>query len=185
MPSGEYRRGKIRVCQRGVGNRDLPPDPASHIGPNGISDMPCPNLPAHYRSHKFKRSRGRIHRICQAHSPSLQRHRARLLPQLQRARRLFNISVFPARSNGMRTPRRGRPYERNADAWVFRKSSAPLLSNSPFHGFTNARYHYGDVKRCGDFDCFVSCFLQFCANCIVMALARLRGSYNRKENPPR
>jgi len=85
---------------------------------------------------------------------------------------LFNISVFPAGSNGMRTPRRGRPYERNADAWVFRKSSAPLLSNSPFHGFTNARYHYGDVKRCGDFDCFVSCFLQFCANCIVMALAR-------------
>ena len=41
------------------------------------------------------------------------------------------------------------------------------------------------VKRCGDFDCFVSCFLQFCANCIVVALARLRGSYNRKENPPR
>jgi hypothetical protein len=32
----------------------------------------------------------------------------------------FNISVFPARSNGMRTPRRGRPYERNAGAWVFR-----------------------------------------------------------------
>ena len=32
----------------------------------------------------------------------------------------FNISVFPARSNGMRTPRGGRPYERNADAWVFR-----------------------------------------------------------------
>src|ERR1700746_1230087 len=32
----------------------------------------------------------------------------------------FNISVFPARSDGMRTPRQGRPYERNADAWVFR-----------------------------------------------------------------
>src|SRR5215472_19386162 len=32
----------------------------------------------------------------------------------------FNISVFPARSNGVRTPRGGRPYERNADAWVFR-----------------------------------------------------------------
>jgi hypothetical protein len=47
----------------------------------------------------------------------------------------FNISVFPARSNGMRTPRRGRPYERNADAWVLRtQSSASLLSNSPFHG---------------------------------------------------
>jgi hypothetical protein len=43
----------------------------------------------------------------------------RLLPQLQRAADFFNISVFPARSNGMRTPRRGRPYERNADAWVF------------------------------------------------------------------
>src|SRR6516225_8184444 len=30
------------------------------------------------------------------------------------------------------------------------------VENSPFHGFTNARHQYGDLKRCGDFDCFVS-----------------------------
>jgi hypothetical protein len=43
MPFGKRRRG-TRVCQCGVGNRQLPPGPASHIGSNGISDMPRPNL---------------------------------------------------------------------------------------------------------------------------------------------
>ena len=158
MPSGEYRRGKIRVCQRGVGNRDLPPDPASHIGPNGISDSRVQIFPhiidLTNSSDQGGGFIGFAKRIVHPFSDT----EPDCYLNSNAPADFFNISVFPARSNGMRTPRRGRPYERNADAWVFRKSSAPLLLNSPFHGFTNARHQYVDVKRCGDLIVFYRAF---------------------------
>ena len=44
MPSGKYRRRSPECQSKWRGDGELPPGPASHIGFNGISDMPRPNL---------------------------------------------------------------------------------------------------------------------------------------------
>ena len=43
MRRPDERHGEVRMSKWG-GDRELPPGPASHIGFNGISGMPRPNL---------------------------------------------------------------------------------------------------------------------------------------------
>ena len=82
---------RARVCQRGVGNRELPPGPASHIGSNGISDMPRPNLRRSVSDLPgFKRSRG-VDLICKTRRPSIHRQ-----PGHHSLCRIFGIAYVKA-----------------------------------------------------------------------------------------
>src|SRR6516164_7141888 len=74
---------RARVCQRGVGNREPPPDPA----------LPRPNLRRSVSDlHGFKRSRG-LDRICQAHRPSIHRQPGSTATSTSTRPPSFSISV--------------------------------------------------------------------------------------------
>src|SRR6516225_3098308 len=105
----------------------------------------------------FKRSRG-LDRICQAHRPSIHRQPGPTATSTSTRPRTSSISVSsPLDLTACARLGEG---DRTKETQTL-GSFGPIVcciavENSPFHGFTNARHQYGDLKRCGDFDCFVS-----------------------------